>query len=175
MCTSDMPVACQAGARPYRIATTNVVATREHQHALVEGERNRQRQQTRRNQRRRGLQNRRADRHAEHTAERREHQAFGEQLTDDARSSGAERRSDRELTRPRVGAGQQQVGDVRAAHQQDERDDAEQQQRGRGAARGWPAAHAADPPWRDGPCSWPATPPRARSRWRPSPSGQLRS
>ena len=101
----------------------------ERDHAHVEGERHRRGQQPLRNHRGRDAQNRRADAHSQDAPDRREHQAFGQELADDARPAGAQRRPDRQLTRAHRGARQQQVGDVGAADEQHEADDAEEQHR----------------------------------------------
>ena len=57
----------------------------------------------------------------------REHEALGQDLHDDTAASRAERGSERQLTRAPVRACQQEVGDVRTAHEEHEADHAEQQ------------------------------------------------
>ncbi len=64
-----------------------------------------------------------------------EHQAFGEQLPDEASAASAHRRADRQLARAGRRARQQQVGDVRARDQQDEADDAQHRDERRSQAR----------------------------------------
>ena len=59
-------------------------------------------------------------------AERREQQAFGEELPQEARAGCAERHPNGNFALPRGGAREQQVADVRARDQQHEQDDAEQ-------------------------------------------------
>ena len=63
-------------------------------------------------------------------ADRRQYQAFGEQLRDDAPAAGTERRSHRELTGAAGRLRKEKACDVGTAHEQYEPDDAEQQQRG---------------------------------------------
>ena len=59
-----------------------------------------------------------------------EHQRLGQKLPDDAVARGAERRPDRHLALARGAPREQQIGDVGARNQQDERDrSAEDQQR----------------------------------------------
>ena len=55
-------------------------------------------------------------------ADRGEQQALGEQLLDETDAAGAERHAHGDFPAPRRGAGEQQVGDVGARHEQDERD-----------------------------------------------------
>ena len=124
-----MLVACQAGARPNSTPIVSAAAaqnatTRMSKASVTVGG-----QQSLRNQRRRDAKNRGANRDAEPAADQRQHQAFGQQLADDAPPPGAERGAHRELARPRAGARQQQVRDVGAADQQHESDDAEKQHR----------------------------------------------
>ena len=56
----------------------------------------------------------RADRRADRAARDRQHQALGQDLTDDASAAGAEREPDRDLALTRRAAREQQVRDVRA-------------------------------------------------------------
>ncbi len=58
----------------------------------------------------------------EQTAEEKEHDRLGEQLTDETSSPGAERRAECDLPRARGRPGQHDAGDVRAGHGQDQRD-----------------------------------------------------
>ena len=60
------------------------------------------------------------EREAEGGAERGEQQAFEQQLTRDGRAAGAEGGTDRELRLARVGAHEQEVGDVHAADEEHE-------------------------------------------------------
>ncbi len=62
-------------------------------------------------------------------ADQREHDAFGQQLPDDAPAAGAERGPHRQLARAHGRAREQQVGDVGAADEEHESDDAEEQHR----------------------------------------------
>ena len=57
-----------------------------------------------------------------------EQQTFREQLRDESSAAGAERLADRHFFLARRGAGQHQVGDVRASNQQDETDRGEHHQ-----------------------------------------------
>ena len=68
-------------------------------------------------------------RHSQRAADRREHQALGQELADDAPPAGAQRRPYRQLTRAYRRACQEQVGHVGAADEQHEADDAEEQHR----------------------------------------------
>jgi len=52
-------------------------------------------------------------------AGQREHQAFGDRLSDDSRAAGAERYANHHLAAARDGARQQQVGQIGACDQQD--------------------------------------------------------
>ena len=63
-----------------------------------------------------------AKRDAGERAERREHQALGEQLTDQPAAARADRQADADLLLPARGARQQHVGDVRARDQQHQPD-----------------------------------------------------
>ena len=63
---------------------------------------------------------------AQRAACEREHQAFGEQLADEACTLRAQGLPYGELARPRSGARQQQVGDVGAGDQQHQADDGHQ-------------------------------------------------
>ena len=65
-------------------------------------------------------------RQSESPANHREQRAFGQQLSNDAASSGAKRRSDRHLFLPVGRPRQQQISDVRAGDQQNEADDSHQ-------------------------------------------------
>ena len=69
-------------------------------------------------------------------AEQHEHDAFGEQLTDQSAAAGADREPDRDLVLPGRRAGQQQVGNVRAPDEENDTDDPhhDQQRLGVGAA-----------------------------------------
>ena len=60
----------------------------------------------------------------------REHDAFGEQLADDAGAAGAHGGADGEFTLAAGGADEQQVGDVGAGDEQDEADGSEQDEEG---------------------------------------------
>ena len=73
---------------------------------------------------------------AEHAAHRRQQQAFGEKLADEACAARAERGTDRDLFLSRERARQQEVCDVGARDQQDESDRAHQDEKR--------PAHAAD-------------------------------
>ena len=53
---------------------------------------------------------------------------FGEELAQQPDAAGAERRANRQLRLARRRTREQQVGDVRAGHEQDEADGAEQDQ-----------------------------------------------
>ena len=64
--------------------------------------------------------------HARDAAERGQQKAFGQQLSDQACASGAQREPHRNLTLPRGRTRQQQIADVRARDDQHERDDGEQ-------------------------------------------------
>ena len=66
---------------------------------------------------------------SQRAADERQHDALGQQLPDDAPPAGAERRAHRQLARADRRAREQQVGDVGAADQQHESDDAEEQHR----------------------------------------------
>ena len=66
------------------------------------------------------------ERESEQRGRQREHQALGQQLTDDPGAPRAERRADRQFTRARRAAGEQQVGEVAARDQQHEPHRAEQ-------------------------------------------------
>ena len=60
---------------------------------------------------------------------------FGENVSDDAAAGGAERGADRELLLVGRGADEEELGDVRAGHQQDEHDGPEEHpQHRRGSA-----------------------------------------
>ena len=63
---------------------------------------------------------------ADHSAGEREHQAFDEELRDDAAALGAEREADADFLAPAREAREQQIGDVRARDQQHARDRGEQ-------------------------------------------------
>ena len=76
------------------------------------------------------------ERQADDARDAGQHEALGEQLTDDPRTAGAERRPDGDLALTAFGAREQQVGDVGAGDEQQECDRAEQQPDG--------AAHGAD-------------------------------
>ncbi len=102
----------------------------ERDHAPVEGERHRSRQQPFRNHRRGDAQDRRADANSQCAADQGEQQALGDELTDHPPPARAQRRADRELARPRRRPRQQQIGDVGAADRQHEADHAEKQDRG---------------------------------------------
>ena len=67
-------------------------------------------------------------RQSQGAARGRQHEALGQELPGQARLAGADRRADRDLALARLGPGQQQVGDVGARHQQQERDRAEDEQ-----------------------------------------------
>ena len=95
----------------------------------VECQRDGRRQQTLRNERWRHAENGGADPRSERAADQRQHDALGQQLPDDAAAAGAERRPDRQLARAHRRAGEQQVGDVGAADEEHESDDAEEQHR----------------------------------------------
>ena len=101
----------------------------EGQHACIERDRHGSGQQPLGNPRRGHQQNCGSDTSAGQPAEHGQHQAFDQHLADDAQTSGAERRAHGQLTRPHRGARQQQVGYVRAAHQQQEPDNAGEQDR----------------------------------------------
>ena len=59
-------------------------------------------------------------------AERRQHDALGQQLADDVAATRADRGTHRDLTTADIGAREQEVDDVGAGDQQDDRDRAEQ-------------------------------------------------
>ena len=61
------------------------------------------------------------------SAEQGEHDAFGEQLANQAPASTAERHANRDFLLPARGANEQQVRDVGARDEQDDADDAKQQ------------------------------------------------
>ena len=71
---------------------------------------------------------------AERGAAEREHEAFGQQLADQARARRAERGPHRDLRLTRGGAGEQQVREIRARDQQDRADRREQQEQRRAEA-----------------------------------------
>ena len=68
------------------------------------------------------------ERQSERAADEAEHDRFGDQLADQARAAGAEGRAHRELAVSRRAAREQQVGDVRAGHEQHESNRAQQHQ-----------------------------------------------
>ena len=68
------------------------------------------------------------DREADRGSHQRQQQALRQQLADDAAAGGAERQPDANLTLSRHGPGEEQVGDVGTANQQDE---AERKEQGR--------------------------------------------
>ena len=76
------------------------------------------------------FEDRHADRRAHDTTEHGEHEAFGEELSDDTPASGAERGPNRELSRANAGASHQQIGHVRTADQKDEADDGKEEDGG---------------------------------------------
>ena len=93
---------------------------------FVEGEDHRRWQQTSRNDRGCDGENHRSHTKSQCSTKCREHEALGQDLHDDTAASGTERGAERQLTRASVRARQQQVGDVRTAHEQHEADHAEQ-------------------------------------------------
>ena len=72
-----------------------------------------------------------AEGEAEHASRAGQQHALGQQLTDHASATGADRASDRELALPARRSREQQVGHVAARDQQHERDRAEQHQQRR--------------------------------------------
>ena len=105
-------------------------ASAEGDEAHVERESDRGWQQTLRDQRRRDLKDRRAKRQAQRAADDRQHEALGQQLPDQARPVGTERGPKRQLAAARRRARQEQVGNVGAADEEHERDDAEEEHGG---------------------------------------------
>ena len=77
---------------------------------------------------RRGRRNR--EQHRSRAAEHREHDALGEQLTDDASAAGAERRAQGHLAAPRRGPCQQHVGHVGARDEQQQSGQRREHRRG---------------------------------------------
>ncbi len=70
------------------------------------------------------------ERQAQPGADEAQHRRLGQELADDAEAVGADGGADRDLPDPRLGAGQQQAGDVRRRDEQEEGDRAlEQEQR----------------------------------------------
>ncbi len=69
-------------------------------------------------------------------AQRHQHDAFGEQLTDQSAAAGANREPDRDLVLPGRRAGEQQVGDIRAADEEHDADDPHHDQQRLGVGRG---------------------------------------
>ena len=63
---------------------------------------------------------------SDHSPGESKHQAFSEELTDDARPSGSECLADRQFPSPRRGSGKEQIGDVCARYKQDQRYDGHQ-------------------------------------------------
>jgi hypothetical protein len=63
---------------------------------------------------------------AERASGERQHEALRQHLADDAPAAGADRKSHRHLPLPGRAAGQQQVGDVCAHDEQDDRDGGEE-------------------------------------------------
>ncbi len=68
---------------------------------------------------------------ADRRADQRQHAAFRDQLAQQPRAAGAERRAHRDLAAPRLRPRDQQIGDVRARDQQHERDRRHQRQQDR--------------------------------------------
>ena len=95
----------------------------------IECQRHRPGQESWRNQRRRGVEDESANRDTEPAANQRQDHAFRQQLTNDPPPPGAERGAHRELACPRTGARHQQVGNVGAADEQHESNDAEKEHR----------------------------------------------
>ncbi len=126
-----MPVACHAGMSAEHDAHRQRRGQTEDHDPPVECRRHRRRQQARRNQRRRGPEDRGADADAQRPAKHREHEALGEQLSDDASALGAERGPHGDLTGARRRPREQQVGDVRTAQEQHEPHHAQQEHRRR--------------------------------------------
>ena len=124
-CTSETPVACQAGASPNINPTASVATAQECGHACVKGDRHRVREQPGRDYGRHDGQTRRAHSGTQDAPEQGEDEALGQQLPGDAPPSGAERRPHGQLAGPRARAREQQVGDIGAAHEEDEADDAQ--------------------------------------------------
>ena len=92
---------------------------RESEHAQVQGERNPQRQELRRDAFQH-CHSHPGNRDAEAAAERREREVLGQQLAHEPGAAGAERGANRQLLLTLAAAGQQQVGDVGAGNQQHE-------------------------------------------------------
>ena len=129
---AESAVACHAGAMPNSRPTTQCRGGAERDDPRVEGERPTAGGSRSCGNQRRGAAFRidRAGRQRPgRPADERQQQAFGHELPDDAPPVRAERRPDRQLTRPHRGPRQQQVGDVGAADQQHEADDAEEEER----------------------------------------------
>src|SRR5262249_16350114 len=61
----------------------------------------------------------------------RKHNAFGQQLTEHARSAGTQRRANRDFAPPRIATNQKQVGNVCAGDEQDKSNSATEDQKGR--------------------------------------------
>ncbi len=81
----------------------------------------------------------RRERHSQQSSRAREQDALGQQLTEDASAGGAEGDAQGDLAAPRERAGEQQVGDVGAGDQENERHRSEQgQQRRPGRVRQLP-------------------------------------
>ena len=62
------------------------------------------------------------ERRAQHAADQRQHDAFGQKLTQQPPAAGAERRTNRELALPRLGAREHQVRQIGARDEQHEHD-----------------------------------------------------
>ena len=60
--------------------------------------------------------------HAQHTASRRQQQAFTEELPDQAQAAGAQGGAQGDLFLPSGGPGQEEIGDIGAGDQQDKGD-----------------------------------------------------
>ena len=112
---------CSSGARPKSTPVTIEMASVNSEHDRVERDLGRSRQalRIRRQQR---AQAGEAERGAERAAGERQHDPFGQELPQQPPASGAERRADRELPLPRLGARQQQVGEIGAGDEQHEPD-----------------------------------------------------
>jgi hypothetical protein len=95
--------------------------------STVEGERQRAGEQTSGNECWRRGDDGGTHQHPECAAHTGQHEALREELTDDASSPRPERRAHRQFARAHAAAGEQQVGNVRAADEQHDPNDAEEE------------------------------------------------
>jgi hypothetical protein len=95
----------------------------------IKGETRGRRQQPRGDHRDCHSENRNAEGEADQPTDGREHEALGQQLREDARPSCPQRRPHGDLTRPDAAARQEQIGNVGAAQEQNEADDADEEER----------------------------------------------